>query len=79
MKLNEVAQAITLQGNIEIKIFDDQGNEKESRLFQDLDNFDCASAHCTDLEGFEVTHMYATKNIFGTHRMVIEVKEAPEA
>ena len=74
MKLSDLYNAITIQGDVEIKVFDSDGNEEESRCFHDID-IACICACTSDLEDLEVTYMYATASENGTPRMVIEVTE----
>lgn len=75
MTLYDLSNALTLQGNIEIKVFDEAGNEKETRCFRDVEDFNCTCTDTNDLEDLEVTYMYATKSADGTEWMVIELKE----
>ena len=78
MKLYELADTVTLQGNIIIKVFDGEGNEKESRFVRDSGGFDCAFDDADDLEDCEVSYMYPEKGI-GTAWLVIEVIQDKEA
>lgn len=78
MNFYEFTTTFTLQGNIEIKVFDAEGNELESRCFQDLSDFDCTCTDTNDLEDCEVTYMYATKSADGEAWMVIEVAKVEE-
>lgn len=77
MTLYELMNGLTLQGNIEIKVFDEADNEKETRCFRDMG--DLIGAPTDDLEDLEVTYMYATKGPDGTEWMVIELKEEEDA
>ena len=74
MTLYELTDNITLQGNIEIVVFDSNGNEKETRFFPDVDSLDVYCYDISDLDELEVTYMYAKKEL-GIHKMVIEVTE----
>ena len=74
MTLYELSDSLALQGNIEIKVFDDTDTESESRNFRDMDGFHTLM-DAPDLEHYDVTYMYATKGPDGTEWMVIEVKE----
>ena len=78
MTLKELSQSFNLQGNIEIKVFDPEGNEKETRCFKNEDTFCCTCTDTNDLEDLEVTYMYAIKSADGEAWMVIEVSEAEE-
>ena len=78
MTLYELSQSFNLQGNIEIKVFDSEGNEKETRCFEGVDSFCCTCTDTNDLEDLEVTYMYATKSPDGEAWMVIEVSETEE-
>lgn len=73
MTLYELTDNITLQGNIEIKIFNEQGNEEETRCYRDNDGFHCTCDDADDIEDLEVTYIYSTTN-YGTGAWtVIEV------
>ena len=72
MSLYELSDSLTLQGNIEIKVFDDIGTETESRKFQDMDGFS-SFMDAPDLEHYRVSYMYATKRANGEAWLVIEV------
>lgn len=75
MTLYELSDSLTLQGNIEVKVFDNAGTEAESRKFRDMDGFhSCMDA--PDLEHCDVTYMYGTADAAGTAWMVIEVEAA---
>lgn len=75
MTLYDLTNSLALQGNIEIKVFDSEGNEKETRCFRDAESFSCNCTDTNDLEDHEVIYMYATKSADGTAWMVIEVTE----
>ena len=72
MKLGDLYNAITIQGDVEIKVFDSDGNEEETRRFHDTD-ICCICACTSDLEDLEVAYVYAASDKNGTPRMVIEV------
>lgn len=75
MTLYELCNCVTLQSNIEIKIFDPELSEKESRFFRDQDDFSCMCTDCEDVEDYEVSFMYSRKSCDGTVWFVIEVVE----
>ena len=70
MKLGDLCNAITIQGDVEIKVFDSDGNEEETRCTH---NIDLRYTYTSDLEDLEVTYVYAASGKNGTPRMVIEV------
>lgn len=74
MTLYELTNQITLQGNIEVIVFDEKGNEKETRFIPDVDDLDVYCYDIDDLEELEVKYMYAKKE-FGIYKMVIEITE----
>ena len=75
MTFYELTSTLTLQGNIEVKVFDTEGNEQESRCFRDLSDFDCTCTDTNDLEDYEVTYIYTTKSADGEAWLVVEVAE----
>ena len=75
MTFYELTTSLTLQGNIEVKVFDADGDLKESRCFRDLNDFSCTCTDTNDLEECEVTYMYATKSADGEAWLVIEIAE----
>lgn len=79
MTLYDLSCACTLQGNIEIKVFNQAGEELESRCAREQVSFECVFTNTDDLEDCEVSYMYATKSADGTEWLVIElVQEADE-
>lgn len=72
MTLYELADTVALMGNIIIKVFDGDGNEKESRFVRDSGGFNCICDDADDLEDCEVSYMYPERGI-GTAWLVIEV------
>lgn len=73
MTLFELTDPVAIQGNVEIKIFDDSGNEKNSRFFRDQSAFIPRYEDCEDLEDCEVLYIYTTKSYDGTPWLVIEI------
>lgn len=73
MTLYDLTNSTTVQGNIEIKVFDSQGSEKESRFFRDQDDFSCYMNDCDDMEDFRINYIYPTKGCDGTVWLVIEL------
>jgi hypothetical protein len=75
MTLYDLTQSMTIQGNIEIKIFDADDTHTDSRFFPDEYDFDTTTHDADDIEDLEVTYMYTTKSYDGTPWLTIEVKE----
>ena len=73
MTLYDLVNSITLQGNIEIKIFNCMGDELEFRCFRDQDDFRLYYNDCEDIAEAEVTYLYPTKSCDGTEWLVVEV------
>lgn len=73
MTFYELTTSITLQGNIEVKIFNSMGDEIESRCFRDLDDFSISCTDTEDLEDCEVTYVYSSKSCDGTPWLTVEV------
>ena len=73
MTLYDLSNSLTLQGNIEIKVFDDC-NVKETRCFRNVEDFNCTCTDTNDLEDLNVIFMYAEKSADGTEWMVIELE-----
>jgi hypothetical protein len=61
MKLYELCSQMIIQGNIELIVFDEDGNETERRFYHDQDDFDTNCTDAFDLEDLEVTYIYPTK------------------
>lgn len=68
MKFYDLCSDVTLQGNIEIDIYED-GKEVGNRYFRDETGFDSYSNDCEDLDDYEVFYMYCDSNGW----LVIEV------
>ena len=78
MTLYELCEEITLQGNIELKVFDQEGNEKTAHFFHDETDFHIAYTEHTDLEDLPVSFIYPTKGYNGSVWLVVEVTEEDE-
>jgi hypothetical protein len=78
MRLCELCSAIIIQGNVAIKIFDEEGNELDERLFRNQDNFDTNLALASDLEYLEVIYIYPMDLYQGQQWLVIELRESHE-
>lgn len=78
MRLYELCSAIIIQGNIAIKVFDEEGDELEERLFRNQDNFDTNLALAADLEYLEVIYIYPMDLYRGEQWLVIELRESHE-
>lgn len=75
MTLYELTQSMTIQGNIEIKVFDADGRETDARFFPDEYDFDTTTHDADDIEDLRVTYMYTTKSYDGTPWLTIELTE----
>lgn len=73
MTLYELCDNITIQGNIELKVFDQEGNELDSYFFRDEYEFNITYTEHTELEDLPVSYMYTQKSYDGTAWFVIEV------
>ena len=78
MKLYELCSAIIIQGNIELKVFDEEGNEKEARTYRDQFDFDTNTTDAFELEDLEVIYMYPMDAYDRKPWLVIEVREYHE-
>jgi hypothetical protein len=78
MRLYELCSAIIIQGNVSVKIFDEEGNELEERLFRNQDNFDTNLPLVSDLEYLEVLYIYPMDLYRGEQWLVIELAESHE-
>lgn len=78
MTLYELCEEITIQGNIEIKVFDTAGNEVENHFFREEYDFHIAYTEHAELEDLQVSFMYAQKGIGGIVWFVIEVTQEDE-
>jgi hypothetical protein len=67
-----------IQGNIELIVFDEHGNETERRWFYDQTDFDTNCNDASDLDDLEVTYIYPTKAPGGSVWLNIEVMESHE-
>ena len=73
MTLHQLTNAMTIQGNVEIKIFAEDGTEIERRFLRDLYDFNCTCEDCDDIEDLEITYMYATKSLDSEAWLAIEL------
>ena len=73
MTLFELTDPVAIQGNVEIKIFDGSGNEKESLFYRDQSTFIPRYEGCDELEDCEVLYIYPMKSYDGTPWLVIEI------
>lgn len=78
MTLYDLSTSILIQGNVAIKVFDESGNEYDSRFYPEQFDFDTNCCDAYELEDLEVTYMYPTKSYDGTPWLVIEVAETHE-
>jgi hypothetical protein len=75
MTLYDLTNVTTLQGNIEVKVFDAEGSEKEARFYRDQDDFTPHWCDAEDIEDLQVTYIYTTKSCDCTAWLVIELQE----
>ena len=73
MTLYDLANTTTIQGNIEIKIFNADGIETECRFYRDQDDFNPLYNDCDDVEEYEVSYIYPRKSADGTTWLTIEI------
>jgi hypothetical protein len=78
MKLYELCTQMIIQGNIELVVFDEHGEEKERRWYHDQTDFDTNCTDAYDLEDLEVTYIFPQKASGGSVWLVIEVSESHE-
>ena len=78
MTLYELCDNITLQGNIEIKVFDPEGTELESHFFRDEYDFNVSYTEHSELDELPVSYIYPNKSYDGTVWLVIEVTKEDE-
>lgn len=78
MTLYELCEEITLQGNIELKVFDQQGTEINSHFFHDESDFHITYTEHIELEDLPVSFIYPTKGYNGSVWLVIEVTAEDE-
>lgn len=77
MTLYDLCNNISLQGNIEVKVFDLAGNELETHLFMDEWQFQITYTH-PELEDLYVSYIYATRGRNGTIWTTIEITKEDE-
>ena len=73
MTLYEFSNVTMLQGNIEIKICDMDGNARESRSFKEQQNFNCFYNNCNDIKYYKVCFVYSNQSADGTPWVTIEL------
>jgi hypothetical protein len=78
MRLYELCSQIVIQGNVAVKIFDEEGNELDERLFRNQENFDTNLALASDLEYLEVLYIYPMDLYRHEQWLVIELRESHE-
>ena len=78
MTLYDLCNNITLQGNIELKVFDPEGTVLDSHFFRDEYEFHIAYTAYTELEDLEVSYIYPSKSCDGTVWLIIEVTQEGE-
>jgi len=75
MTLYDLTNEITLQGDICIKVFDPDGNEKETRHFYEQTDFNTYCENADDLDDLEVSFIYPLHAIGGGSWVCIELQE----
>lgn len=73
MTLYHLTQSMTIQGNIEVKVFDADGAELDARFFEGEYDFNTNCCDASDIEDLKVWYMYATKSCDGTEWLTIEL------
>lgn len=73
MTLYDLTSTTTVQGSVEIKVFDEHGSEKESRFFRDQDDFSCYMNDCDDIENYTINYIYPSKSYDGAVWLIIEL------
>lgn len=71
MTLYDLMSSMTLQGNIEIRVMNDDGEAVKTEYFDSVDDLECCEIfRLEDMENLEVQYMYAENAC-----MVIELEE----
>ncbi len=78
MTLWDFTQHATFCGDIEIKLFDADGREKEYKRLHSRSELDCRFEDLDEWEDFEVDYIYATESLTGKPWLVIELIEPAE-
>ena len=73
MKLYDLVNAMTIQGNIEIAVFDADGEEIERETFPCAD--DLSYCDIAEYEDLEVTYMFPNSTSTGRAWLTIEVQK----
>ena len=73
MTLYDLVNSMTIQGNIEIAVFDIDGNEKERELFPSVDDLSCCKL--AEYEDLRVTYMFPNSTTTGRAWLTIELLE----
>lgn len=84
MTLYELMNAVTVQGHVEIKLFDERGDQKDSAFYEYVE--DLSSVELPDgWEDYEVTFLYSEKlerrywtSVGHSSLLSIEIKEPDE-
>jgi hypothetical protein len=66
---------MTVQGDIEITVYDTIFREKETRQFRDQDDFTTALNDANDLDDFEVIGIYTRESFPVSTWLCIDVQE----
>lgn len=78
MTLYELCDNITIQGNIELKVFDRDGTELDTHFFPDEYSFHITYTALTELEELPVSYIYPSKSYDGKVWLTIEVTTEDE-
>ena len=73
MTLYDLVNSMTIQGNIELAVFDSEGAEKERHFIRNTD--DLCYDDISDYEDLKVTFMFPNKGYDGSVWLNIEVQE----
>ena len=73
MTLYDLVNSMTIQGNIEIRVFNEDGDETTYRTFCNVD--DLSVCDLDAVENMRVTYMYSIGNSRGNSSLIIELQE----
>ena len=74
MTLYDLMNNMTLQGNIEVRVMNDDGEAVKTEYFDSVDDLECCEIfRLEDMENLEVQYMYAENAC-----MVIELEKTEE-
>lgn len=74
MTLYDMMNAMSIQGNVEIRIVDANGLAKETHFFRDVDELSSTCYDVDEFEDMEVLYIYPTKSLDSEPWLVIELE-----